>query len=53
LIFRRDRRSVVVLHYLELLILVINYLEEKHPAELGYALGITIDSDILAHDVLD
>jgi hypothetical protein len=28
-------------------------LEEEHPAKLGDALGVAIDADILAHDVLD
>ena len=53
LVFLRNRRAIAVLHQLKLLILVIDDLEEKHPAELGDALGIAIDTDILAHDVLD
>ena len=50
---RRDRRLVAVLHELELLILVVDDLEEEHPAELGDALGVAVDAAILAHDVLD
>ena len=38
---------------LELLVLVVDDLEEEHPAELGDALGVAIDADVLAHDVLD
>jgi hypothetical protein len=36
-----------------LLVLVVDDFEEKHPAELGDALGIAIDAGVLAHDVLD
>ena len=49
----RDRRAVVVLHQLQFLVLVVDDLEEEHPAELGDALGVAIDADVLAHDVLD
>ena len=51
--FLRERRAVVVLHQLQLLVLVVDDLEEEHPAELGDALGVAIDADVLAHDVLD
>ena len=51
--FLRDRRAVIVLHQLELLVLVVDDLEEEHPAELGDALGVAIDAGVLAHDVLD
>ena len=50
---RWDGRAVAVLHQLQLLILVVDDLEEEHPAELGDALGVAIDAGILAHDVLD
>jgi hypothetical protein len=36
-----------------LLILVVDDLEKKHPAELGDALGVAIDAGVLAHNVLD
>ena len=49
----RDRRAVVVLHQLQFLILVVDDLEEEHPAELGDALGVAVDADVLAHDVLN
>ena len=49
----RDGRAVVVLHQLQLLVLVVDDLEEEHPAELGDALGVAIDADVLAHDVLN
>jgi hypothetical protein len=48
-----DRRAVVVAEQLQLLILVVDDLEEEHPAQLTHALGVAIDADILAHDVLD
>ena len=37
-----DGRAVALLHQLHLLVLVIDDLEEKHPAELGDALGIAV-----------
>ena len=49
----RDGRAVAVLHQFEFLILVVDDLEEEHPAELGDALGVAIDADVLAHDVLN
>ena len=39
--------------HFKLLVLVVNDLEEEHPAELGDALGVAIDAGVLAHDVLD
>jgi hypothetical protein len=33
--------------------LIVDDFEKKHPAKLGQALGITIDANILTHDVLD
>ena len=48
-----DGRAVVLVHQLELLVLIVDDLEEKHPAELGDALGVAIDAGILAHDVLN
>ena len=33
--------------------MVIKYFQEKHPTKLGNSLSITINTDILAHDVLD
>ena len=49
----RDRRAIAVLHQFQLLVLVVDDLEEEHPAELADALGIAIDADVLAHDVLN
>ena len=49
----RDRRAVVVLRQLQFLILIVDDLEEEHPAQLADALGVAIDADVLAHDVLD
>ena len=37
----------------QLLILVVDDLEEEHPAQLTDALSIAVDPGILAHDVLD
>jgi hypothetical protein len=53
LILLGDRRAVVVLHDFQLLVLIVDDLEKKHPAQLGKALGIAIDAGVLAHDVLD
>jgi hypothetical protein len=33
--------------------LIVDNLEEKHPAQLTDALRVTIDAAVLAHDVLD
>jgi hypothetical protein len=49
----RNRRAVIVLHQLQLLILVVDDFQEEHPAQLADALGIAIDAGILAHDVLN
>ena len=49
----RDGRAVAVLHQLQFLVLVVDDLEEEHPAELRDALGVAIDADVLAHDVLN
>ena len=48
-----DGRAVAVAHDLQFLVLVVDDLEEEHPAELGDALGVAVDADVLAHDVLD
>ena len=40
----RDGRSVVLLHRFEFQVLVVDDLQEEHPAELGDALGIAIDA---------
>jgi hypothetical protein len=48
-----DGRAVVVLQEFEFLILVVDDLEEEHPAQLADALGVAIDAGVLAHDVLD
>jgi len=46
-------RAVVVLHDFELLILIIDDLQKKHPAELGETLGIAVDADVLPYNVLN
>ena len=48
-----DGGAIVRVHQLKLLVLVVDDFEEEHPAELGDALGVAIDADVLAHDVLD
>ena len=48
-----DGRGIIRAHQLEFLILIVDDLEEEHPAQLGNALGIAINAGILAHDVLD
>ena len=53
LVFRRDRRAVVAAQEFEFLVLIVDDLQEEHPAQLADALCIAIDAGILAHDVLD
>jgi hypothetical protein len=42
-----------VLQQLQLLLAVVPDLEEQEPDELADALGVAVDADVLAHDVLD
>ena len=49
----RQRGFVVVFDEFQLSLAVIENLEEKHPYQLADALSIAIDTDILAHDVLN
>ena len=49
----RYRRPVPLPQQLVLLLLVIEDLQEKHPAQLADPLGIAVDTRVLAHDVLD
>jgi hypothetical protein len=49
----REGRAVVILHHFELLVLIVDDFQKEHPTQLGEALGIAIDPDVLAHDVLD
>ena len=51
--FLRQRGFVVIAEDFHLLFAVVEDFEEEHPAELGKALGIAIDTSVLAHDVLD
>ena len=53
LVFLGDRRTVIGRDEFELLVLVVDDLEKKHPTELADPLGIAIDTGVLAHDVLD
>ena len=48
-----DRRAIFVAELLQFLILIVDDLEEKHPAKLTDALGVPIDAHVLAHDVLN
>jgi len=48
-----DGRLVVVVHQLPFQLAVIEDLEEQQPDQLTNALGVAIDADIFAHDVLD
>jgi hypothetical protein len=48
-----NRRAIIVLHQVQLLILVVDDFQEEHPAQLADALRIAIDAGILAHDVLN
>ena len=49
----RDRRGVIVAHQHQFLILIVDNLEEEHPAQLTDTLGVAVDTGVLAHDVLD
>ena len=51
--FGRNRRAVVVARELHFGVLIVDDLEEEHPAELGDALGVAVDARVLPHDVLD
>ena len=53
--FLRDGGGVAIpsLHEFQFLVLVVDDFEEEHPAQLRDALGVAVDADILAHDVLD
>ena len=48
-----DGRAVVFAELLKFLILIVDDLEEEHPAELTDSLGVPIDAHILTHDVLN
>ena len=48
-----ERRPVVVVEELELLLAVVEDLEEEHPAELLEPLRVAVGAGVLAHDVLD
>ena len=48
-----NRRGVRGAGQLQLLVLVVDDLEEEHPAELRQTLCIAINASVLAHDVLD
>ena len=48
-----DWGGVVGLHQLQFLVLIVDDLEEEHPAQLADALGVAVHTGVLAHDVLD
>jgi len=48
-----DRRPVAGLEQFQFAVLVVDDLEEEHPAQLADALGVAVDATVLAHDVLD
>jgi hypothetical protein len=43
----------MILHDFQLLILIVDDFQKKHPAKLRQALRVAIDANILAHDVLN
>ncbi len=49
----RERGFVIVLNEFHFHFTVVENLEEKHPAKLGKALGVAIDTGVFTHDVLD
>lgn len=48
-----DGRAVVVVHQLPFQLAVIEDLEEQQPDQLADALGVAVDANVFAHDVLD
>ena len=48
-----DGRFVVVVHQLPFQLAVIKDLQEQQPDQLANALGVAVDADVFAHDVLD
>ena len=53
LILLRDRRAVIGIEQLKFLILIVDDLEEEHPAQLADALGVAIDPGVLPHNILN
>ena len=53
LVARRNGRRVVAVQQFQFLVLVVDDLEEEHPAQLADALRIAVHAGVLAHDVLD
>ena len=49
----RNGRAVAVIEEFEFLVLVVDDLEEEHPAQLADALRVAVDARVLAHDVLN
>ena len=49
----RNRRDVAIVEQLPLLVLIVDDLEEKHPAQLRNSLSVAINTSVLPHDVLD
>ena len=48
-----DRAAVVILLKLQLLFLGVEHFQKQQPGELAEALGIAVDTGVLAHDVLN
>ncbi len=48
-----NRRLVIALHHFQFPVLIVDDLEEEHPAQLADALGVAVHAGVLAHDVLD
>ena len=48
-----DWGRVTRVHQFQFLVLIVDDLEEEHPAQLADALGVAVDAGVLAHDVLD
>ena len=49
----RERGFIFVFQQLKLILPVIEYLQKEHPDKLTDALGIAVNADILAHDILN
>ena len=48
-----DGAAVVILLKLQLLFLGVEHFQKQQPGELAEALGITVNTGVLAHDVLN
>ena len=48
-----DGRTVILLHRFQFQVLVVDDLQEEHPAQLRQPLRVAVHAHVLPHDVLD